>query len=107
MNAEDLRLAPAGASDAACAVCLHMTFNRIVSGDGFVPICSGSCLQAWPRVAALMRIARAAKAFRDWDAVGALVLGDEPHAEDAQNDLRELDAALDCYCFALKEDDRG
>ena len=50
MNDDDLRLAPAGASDAACAVCLHMTFNHIVVGDGHVPICSGFCLQAWPRV---------------------------------------------------------
>jgi prephenate dehydrogenase len=45
------------------------------------------------RAEALARTA-GAKAFRDWDAVGALVLGDEPHATDAQNDLRELDAAL-------------
>ena len=43
---------------------------------------------------ALLRVSRAAKAFRDWDAIGALLSGDEPHAEDAQNDLRELDAAL-------------
>jgi hypothetical protein len=54
MNAEDLRLAPAGASDAACAVCLHMTFNRIAMGDGHVPICSKFCVQAWPRVRALL-----------------------------------------------------
>lgn len=119
MTDDDLRLAPAGASDAACAVCLHMTFNRIVEGDGHVPICSTFCLQAWPRVRdlladrdewrtqhenllacaaadqrALLRVSRAAKAFRDWDAIGALLSGDEPHAEDAQNDLRELDAAL-------------
>ncbi len=46
------------------------------------------------RVRELERIAKAAKAFRDWDAVGALLSGDQPHAEDAQNDLRELDAAL-------------
>ena len=39
---EDLRLAPAGASDAACAVCLHMTFNRLAIGDGHVPICSNA-----------------------------------------------------------------
>lgn len=55
----------------------------------------GSALAA--RDAALLRVARAAKAFRDWDAVGALVSGDEPHAEDAQNDLRELDAALAAF----------
>ena len=42
----------------------------------------------------LLRVSRAAKAFRDWDAIGALLSGDEPHAEDAQNDLRELDDAL-------------
>lgn len=114
MNSDDLRLAPAGASDAACAVCLRMTFNRFVEGDGHVPICSACCLQAWPRVRdlladrdewrrphenamadkrALLRVSRAAKAFRDWDAIGALLSGDEPHAEDAQNDLRELDGA--------------
>lgn len=54
MNGDDLRLALAGASDAACAVCLHMTFNRIVVGDGHVPICSTFCLQAWPRVRDLL-----------------------------------------------------
>lgn len=54
MNGDDLRLAPAGASDAACAVCLHMTFNRIAIGDGHVPICSTFCLQAWPRVRDLL-----------------------------------------------------
>ena len=54
MNGDDLRLAPAGASDAACAVCLHMTFNRIAIGDGHVPICSTFCLHAWPRVRDLL-----------------------------------------------------
>ena len=126
MNGDDLRLAPAGASNAACAVCLHMTLNRIAIGDGHVPICSTFCLQAWPRVRdlladrdewrtqhknllasaaadqrALLRVSRAAKAFRDWDAIGALLSGDEPHAEDAQNDLRELDAALNAEAVRL------
>jgi hypothetical protein len=50
MNNDNLRLAPAGASEAACAVCLHKTVNRIVVGDGYVPICSTCCLLAWPRV---------------------------------------------------------
>lgn len=54
MNGDDLRLAPAGASDAACAVCMYRTFNRIAVGDGHVPICSTFCLQAWPRVSALL-----------------------------------------------------
>lgn len=54
MNDDDLRLAPAGASDAECAVCLHKTLNRIVVGDGHVPICSDFCLQAWPRVRNLL-----------------------------------------------------
>ena len=51
-----------------------------------------ACAAADQRV--LLRVSRAAKAFRDWDAIGALLSGDEPHAEDAQNDLRELDDAL-------------
>lgn len=47
MNGDDLRLAPAGASDAACAVCLHMTFNRIqpnshVETTGATPV-AASC----------------------------------------------------------------
>jgi len=68
MNDDDLRLAPAGASDAECAVCLHKTFNRIVSGDGFVPICSGFCLQAWPRVSALLvAVDTARKAGKAWE----------------------------------------
>lgn len=61
MNGDELRLAPAGASDAACAVCLHMTFNRIVVGDGHVPICSTFCLQAWPRVRDLLDRAESAE----------------------------------------------
>ena len=51
-----------------------------------------ACAAADQRV--LLRVSRAAKAVRDWDAIGALLSGDEPHAEDAQNDLRELDDAL-------------
>lgn len=55
----DLQLAPAGASEAECAVCLQNTLKRIASGDGFVPICSSFCLQAWPRVRDLLaRIAQ-------------------------------------------------
>jgi len=68
MNDDDLRLAPAGASDAECAVCLHKTFNRIVSGDGFVPLCSGFCLQAWPRVSALLvAVDTARKTWKAWE----------------------------------------
>lgn len=46
------------------------------------------------RLDALLRIARAAKELRSWDAIGALTSGDMPHAVDAQKDLRELDDAL-------------
>lgn len=49
----------------------------------------------YERFAALLGVARAAKALRSWDAIGALTSGDMPHAEDAQNDLRRLDDALD------------
>ena len=50
----ELRLAPRGASDAECAVCAHLTGNRLVDGDGHIPMCSEFCLQAWPRVRALL-----------------------------------------------------
>lgn len=47
------------------------------------------------RMPVLLRVALAAKEFRRWDAIGALTSGDRPHADDAQDNLRELDDALD------------
>lgn len=48
------------------------------------------------RLAALLRIARAAQEFRRWDAVGALTHGElgGPDTEDAEKDLAALDGAL-------------
>lgn len=51
---DELRFAPHGASAAECAVCGWESMKRVVEGDGFVPICSLFCLQAWPRVRDLL-----------------------------------------------------
>lgn len=55
MNNDELRLAPmAGTYDVECVVCLHKTFNRVMDGDWFAPMCSERCLQTWPRVRDLL-----------------------------------------------------
>jgi hypothetical protein len=94
---DDLRLAPAGAADAACAVCLHMTFNRITIGDGHVPICSTFCLQAWPRVRDLLADRdewrrQHENALASWQAdISALA----KRADNAADDRSELAEALE------------
>ena len=122
-----LRLAPAGASDAECAVCLHVTFNRIVEGDGHVPVCSDFCLQAWPRVRALIderdhwkanceSWRMAYNAWQDW--AGELLddLGRQPtHGSHGDEPAREIIAQLvgmapgvprcqECGCFSTRHE---
>ncbi len=46
------------------------------------------------RLARLKAVAEAAREFRRWDAILALTLGEGQDAEDAQDDLRAIDAAL-------------
>ena len=58
---DELRFAPHGASAAACAVCGWESMKRVAEGDGFVPICSTFCLQAWPRVRDLLDRAESAE----------------------------------------------
>jgi|SRR3972149_4071637 len=54
MSTDKVRPAPAGAPDAPCEVCGRNTGMRIVEGEGHVPMCSDCCLDAWPRVKALL-----------------------------------------------------
>ena len=85
----ELRLAPHGASDAECAVCAHLTGNRLVDGDGHIPMCSEFCLQAWPRVRTLLA---------DRDALRARVA-------ELEGALRSIRIAHDENCDFLVDDD--
>lgn len=111
MNDDDLRLAPAGASDAECAVCLHKTFNRVAVGDGHVPICSAFCLQAWwPRTCALLVDADTArKAGKAWEGLYNERNRLWREAEDRLDAVRRLleQNGCDCDCEHGPEDHTG